>query len=491
MTSQQLDLWERLEHYNPDAAVAFPFSKRLARDNGWSLPYASRVVHEYKRFALLALEAGHPVTPSDQVDQAWHLHLLYTQSYWRGFCGGVLRRPLHHGPTEGGDREWDKFNDWYARTLASYRAIFGGDPPADIWPAAAQRFGDDIHFARVNTVRNWVVPKPVWLRSADCAIALGRRSLARYWSLGAAGLIAALVLAGCTSVGPLGAAGRWPFDLTAGPFLLFFIIAWTAIVGCAALLRWKALVPTEAPHEPLPALDAYDMGFLAGGRNRALFAAVASLTHRGALHLDEKEHRLSRQLLPDGAHPFEVSVYQTVAPHNGSTFKDLSSNWPFCAQVEEKLERLGLLTAERQRANTCTIPMLVALIVPAIGLVKIVVGIERDMPVGVLIVLSVIALVVALMFGTRPHRTRRGDEVLARLRKRHAAPQPKDLERLGQADGGTLRLAALPLAVGLFGPTVLHGTALAKLEEKLQANTGGNAGGGCGGGCGGCSGCGG
>ncbi|MEK6230809.1 MAG: hypothetical protein N2A42_03075 [Luteolibacter sp.] len=33
---------------------------------------------EYKRFVALAMLAGHPVTPSEEVDQAWHLHLVYT-----------------------------------------------------------------------------------------------------------------------------------------------------------------------------------------------------------------------------------------------------------------------------------------------------------------------------------------------------------------------------------------------------------------------------
>ncbi len=41
---------------------------------------------EYRRFAFLAATAGHPVTPSDAVDQAWHLHLTYSRDYWDRFC---------------------------------------------------------------------------------------------------------------------------------------------------------------------------------------------------------------------------------------------------------------------------------------------------------------------------------------------------------------------------------------------------------------------
>lgn len=132
-------LW-RLESFEIDKpGVAFPFSARLARENGWADAYARRVVREYLRFVWLAMRAGHPVTPSMAVDEAWHLHLCYTRSYWDELCG-LLGRPLHHGPTEGGGAEDAKFVDWYGKTLESYRCHFGEEPPADIWPSVAERF---------------------------------------------------------------------------------------------------------------------------------------------------------------------------------------------------------------------------------------------------------------------------------------------------------------------------------------------------------------
>ena len=97
MNTEHLELLNRLEAWSLDDSTAvFPFSERLARDNDWSLDYARRVIREYKRFAFLAIVSGHPVTPSDQVDQAWHLHLLYTRCYWDDFCGEILGKPLHH-----------------------------------------------------------------------------------------------------------------------------------------------------------------------------------------------------------------------------------------------------------------------------------------------------------------------------------------------------------------------------------------------------------
>ncbi len=136
------------------------FAQRLARENGWSSAFTERAIEEYRRFMFLAVVAGHSVTPSDQVDQVWHLHLTYTRSYWQRWCRVVLRTDVHHGPTKGGRSEREKFHDWYVQTLDSYRLVFEADAPADLWPNSARRFGDDICFQRINTKRNWVVPKP-------------------------------------------------------------------------------------------------------------------------------------------------------------------------------------------------------------------------------------------------------------------------------------------------------------------------------------------
>ena len=153
------ELLRRLAAFSFDEGTpALPFAVRLARENGWSPGYAGRVVEEYRRFMFLAVVAGHPVTPSDQVDQAWHLHLLYTHSYWDRFCGNVLQRRVDHHPTMGGSEEGGKFLRWYESTLASYRQYFG-EPPADIWPSAVVRFGDDLRHVRINVKRNLVVSK--------------------------------------------------------------------------------------------------------------------------------------------------------------------------------------------------------------------------------------------------------------------------------------------------------------------------------------------
>jgi len=70
MNPHQDPLWDRLLAFNFDnTGDALTFTQRLARENGWSLGFAQRVVEEYRRFLYLALRASHSVTPSDAVDK--------------------------------------------------------------------------------------------------------------------------------------------------------------------------------------------------------------------------------------------------------------------------------------------------------------------------------------------------------------------------------------------------------------------------------------
>ena len=159
MRDEDIELWRRIAHFQIDSGrERLSFLARLARDNGWTLAYAGGALQEYKRFCFLAVSAGHPVTPSDEVDQVWHLHLLYTRSYWGEFCRKALQTELHHGPTEGGGAEREKFTDWYTRTLESYERAFGTAPPRAYWPTPGERMAG-IRFERVDRDRFWVLRK--------------------------------------------------------------------------------------------------------------------------------------------------------------------------------------------------------------------------------------------------------------------------------------------------------------------------------------------
>lgn len=85
--------------------------------------------------------------------------MIYTRSYWDDLCDNVLQRKLHHGPTKGGKSEGVKFDIMYTDTILAYADFFGEQAPLDIWPSNKERFSD-IDFQRVNTQRNWILPKP-------------------------------------------------------------------------------------------------------------------------------------------------------------------------------------------------------------------------------------------------------------------------------------------------------------------------------------------
>lgn len=159
MNPSEQQLWRKINDFaldDPDSQ--FSFTDRLARENLWPTEYAIRAVFEYKRFIFLTCVSEHPLTPSDQVDQVWHLHLIYTESYWIDFCEKTIGRNIVHGPTKGGSGEREKFINWYEETKKLYMSKFKQPPPADIWPPNSVRF-KEINFARVNLHRNWVIPK--------------------------------------------------------------------------------------------------------------------------------------------------------------------------------------------------------------------------------------------------------------------------------------------------------------------------------------------
>ena len=160
MTAEEQVLWNKILAFQFDEADGvFTFSKRLARENGWSAAHTQRVIDEYRKFIFLCCISKKGVTPSDAVDQAWHLHLTFTKSYWIDFCKNTLGQEIHHNPTKGGSKERAKFDDYYTDVQQLYFQQFGVNPPADIWLNNQKRFSE-INFQRVSLDHYWLVRKP-------------------------------------------------------------------------------------------------------------------------------------------------------------------------------------------------------------------------------------------------------------------------------------------------------------------------------------------
>ncbi len=154
------DVSERILAFRVDDGCSdLSFVRRLAIENGWSRGFAERAFEEYKRFLVLCYESGRLVTPSDVVDEVWHLHLCYTRSYWRDLCRDAIGREIHHDPTVGGAAEDAKFLDAYETTRIRYERRFGEAPDPRFWPPSEQRFRPISRIVKVDRDRYVTIPR--------------------------------------------------------------------------------------------------------------------------------------------------------------------------------------------------------------------------------------------------------------------------------------------------------------------------------------------
>ncbi|MDJ0511294.1 MAG: hypothetical protein QNJ64_18875 [Crocosphaera sp.] len=164
MTPEETQLYQRICQFEiDDSLAAFPFSAKLSWEYQWSGIYTYRVIQEYKKFLFLVMVANQEISPSTAVDRAWHLHLLYTQSYWDELCGKVLKRSLHHIPGLGRKEDGLKYYYQYCQTLDIYHKYFGM-PPDNIWNPPKYK-GEKISFQWVDREKYWIIPKPTFSRS--------------------------------------------------------------------------------------------------------------------------------------------------------------------------------------------------------------------------------------------------------------------------------------------------------------------------------------
>lgn len=453
MNERQNELWRKLEEYSLDAEGApFPFSAKLARENGWTADFAARAIEEYKKYLFIAVAGRHRVSPSEVVDQVWHLHLIYSEDYWRRLCPEVLGMPFHHRPATGRE-DAEVYEDWYARTLESYVRFFG-PPPGDIWPSPADRAASKEQFRRVDLDRHWVIRKPK-LKVPVAGLAL-----------------AAVITAGC--------AGN-PYDLRGPEFLGLFVVLGGSAFAAAAAMRWSQRPPFSGP--PVNDLDAYELAYLNGGGVLAANLAVTSLVQKDALKVGTDGYVRSTGSRPGDLHPLERAVFLTA-----TSSRRMSEIRPLVAtplsEIEAHLRGRGLLVDGSQLGPVAWVPAAIGLAVTLFGFGKILVGLDREKPVVFLVMLVIASLIgtLALIFARR-HRSRYGDSVLRGYQVHTPA----------RATSGP----DLMMTVAAFGMAGLAGTPLESLRKQLTPTSGssscGGGGGGDGGGCGGggCGGCGG
>ncbi|HBE72119.1 MAG TPA: hypothetical protein DDW52_28615, partial [Planctomycetaceae bacterium] len=386
----------RVEQFEIDPGdKSLRFVDRLARENSWTRSFAQRVVDEYKRFCILAMRAGHPVTPSEEVDQAWHLHLTYTRSYWDRFCR-ELGKPLHHEPTAGGVSEGAKFRSWYAETLASYERIFGHVPPPDVWPSPRQRFEHAGDWKWVNVGRYWMIPRQrTWIAIMVAFV-----------------VVFLTVLPGCAAamrspdsnlalLSDIALFKIPPFNLNGTQFLNFY-----AGLGAIALLAGvftrlylvdqerKASIGQEQPN-----LSTDELAVLAGGLRRLTEVSLTRLFTSGAISAEKK--LMGWKFNATGPAPpstgLDHELYMAITMGT-ATDKLGSTAKPHFDRIADRLQSLGL----RRGEGAVYLPVLfVVLAILALGGMRLLQGIAAGEEVGFLIGLMFLVTVVGILISVR------------------------------------------------------------------------------------------
>jgi uncharacterized protein (TIGR04222 family) len=334
-----------------------------------------------------------------------------------------------------------KFQDWYRKTLTSYRRVFGEHPPSDIWPSVTARYGRVERFVRLDRSRVLVLPRPP---SVNSGVRRTVRLVRRLSAHRAAHVVvgAMLLTLGCTAI--------------AGPRLLSSFVAFAALVLCVARPVARLLTTRPAAEAELPVLDYYALARLAGGARRVVDLALTKLAARGVVACARGRVSL-RDARYKGEHPMEQALLRPLRRSDGRAFsvselRESASEAD--AQLAEQLTRAGLLATATARM----LPVIIALVVPTVGIVRVLSGLMYGRPVGYIAAVTGLTLLFACMLRGAA-QTARGDAVLAE----HARSTPPiDLE------GESLSPATLS-SIALRGIAALDATPLAPLADDLIA----------------------
>src|SRR5262249_19585868 len=141
-----------------------------------------------------------------------------------------------------------------------------------------------------------------------------------------------------------------------------------------------------------------------------------------SIRVDPKRRRLTAVTpRPEFAHPLERLVYAVADSAGGSSVANVHSYAQgILAWIADTLKSEGLVVPNAEATRAILITMGIALGGILVGLIKILIGVSRDKPVGFLVAICVISFILALAaFARRPLRSLKGDAVLRRLKQQH------------------------------------------------------------------------
>lgn len=140
------ELWNKIENFSfEDPLSEYGFASRLSFENFWTISYTQHAIDEYRKFMYLAAISDEMVTPSTDIDKVWHQHFIFTKSY-HSFCE-VLGKKIDHIPSRYNKKDEEKFRQTKVYTLELYNKEFG-IKPSSIWNNNTMY--DSLHLERSN-----------------------------------------------------------------------------------------------------------------------------------------------------------------------------------------------------------------------------------------------------------------------------------------------------------------------------------------------------
>ena len=273
-----------------------------------------------------------------------------------------------------------------------------------------------------------------------------------------------------------------PLNWTAEPFLALYVVLAGSVLSLLSVWRNRlgprpSAIPAHDPGE----LGVLHLGYLAGGAARAAGVALVGLLEAGAAVPDRKRGLI--QFDPSTPVAAEFLPFRNVSGREADRDRfqaEFAFRWQ---RVHDELAQCGLVpeaaAVDRWRlqgAALLSAPLL-------LGACKVAVGLSRDRPVGILVVLLALTAVLGVsILATRPHRNLAGAATLAAAQRTHAraarAPLPDEMA----------------LAFALTGTSVLAGRdyrwALTSNGSNATSDGSSSSDGGGGDGGSGCGGCG-
>lgn len=364
------DLWNNIREFSlnePGAVITF--SQKLKDQQKWTASYTDRVIEEYKKFIFLCCISPKGASPSKAVDEAWHLHLTYTKSYWIDFCKNTLNKDIHHYPSKGGNAEDHKHEEWYRETLELYKKVFGVDAPPDIWPMGVQQ--------------GQVIQEPDFVYDTNLVFSMLGIMLTPFVFI-------------------YFAYGEFiPYLLTGPEFLIFYPVFVFALLGVYVLVQWRKrnfyyqLVKRHFTNDA----NIFQQASFLYGKHTAVQSAIVDLLRRDLLEIREDKKfvvHTRRYSQPAAEVNPLIRSFLKAADHEVVSYEEIAANW----YEESKFVHpaLGPLHQFVEKKETFWENGIYSTITAIIGILRLIQGMVNDRPVVFLVFEMVLLLVMQVMF---------------------------------------------------------------------------------------------